>query len=497
MMPAALAGLSAERMASAAQAAEGRKQKGWLLPLENTTQQPELQNLTDRATRQAIFENSWNRAERGDANDTRVTIARLAQLRAEKAALLGFPNYAAWTLTDQMAKTPQAAIGFVSALAPAATAKAASEAKDIQALIDEQHGGFQLESWDWEFYQEQVRKARYDLDENEIKPYFELNNVLENGVFYAANQLYGITFKERHDLPVYEPDVRVFEVSDADGKPLALFYCDYFKRDNKNGGAWMDNLVQESKLLGTLPVVYNVANFEKPAPGEPALLTLGEVTAMFHEFGHALNGIFADTEYASLSGAQTARDFVEFPSQFNEHWASYPAVFAHYARNYKTGAVMPAELVAKIKRSQTFNQGYMLTELLAAAMLDLDWHSLPAGAPLQDPDSFEKQALNRSHLWIRNVPPRYRSSYFLHIWANGYAAGYYAYLWTEMLDDAAYQWFEEHGGMTRANGDRFRQMVLSRGNTEDLEQMYDAWLGAKPTIEPMLKFRGLADQSVK
>ncbi|MFZ0395210.1 MAG: peptidyl-dipeptidase Dcp [Terracidiphilus sp.] len=492
-----LAGLSAERLASAAQASEGRKQKGWLLPLQNTTQQPELQNLTDRATRQAIFENSWNRAERGDANDTRVTIARLAQLRAEKAALLGFPNYAAWTLTDQMAKTPQAAIGFVSALAPAATAKAASEAKDIQALIDEQHGGFQLESWDWEFYQEQVRKARYDLDENEIKPYFELNNVLENGVFYAANQLYGITFKERHDLPVYEPDVRVFEVSDADGKPLALFYCDYFKRDNKNGGAWMDNLVQESKLLGTLPVVYNVANFEKPAPGEPALLTLGEVTAMFHEFGHALNGIFADTEYASLSGAQTARDFVEFPSQFNEHWASYPAVFAHYARNYKTGAVMPAELVAKIKRSQTFNQGYMLTELLAAAMLDLDWHSLPAGAPLQDPDSFEKQALNRSHLWIRNVPPRYRSSYFLHIWANGYAAGYYAYLWTEMLDDAAYQWFEEHGGMTRANGDRFRQMVLSRGNTEDLEQMYDAWLGAKPTIEPMLKFRGLADQSVK
>ncbi len=493
----ALAGLGTERMASAAQAAEGRKQKGWLLPLENTTQQPELQNLADRATRQAIFENSWNRAERGDANDTRVTIARLAQLRAEKAALLGFPNYAAWTLTDQMAKTPQAAIGFVNALAPAATAKAASEAKDIQALIDEQHGGFQLEPWDWEFYQEQVRKARYDLDENEIKPYFELNNVLENGVFYAANQLYGITFKERHDLPVYQADVRVFEVSDADGKPLALFYCDYFKRDNKNGGAWMDNLVQESKLLGTLPVVYNVANFEKPAPGQPALLTFSDVTTMFHEFGHALNGMFADTEYASLSGAQTARDFVEFPSQFNEHWASYPAVFAHYARNYKTGAPMPAELVAKIEKSHTFNQGYMLTELLAAAMLDLDWHALPAGAPLQDPDTFEKQALNKSHLWIRYVPPRYRSSYFLHIWANGYAAGYYAYLWTEMLDDAAYQWFEDHGGMTRANGDRFRQMVLSRGNTEDLEQMYDAWLGAKPTIEPMLKFRGLADQSVK
>jgi peptidyl-dipeptidase Dcp len=491
----ALAGLSEEQLSAAAQAAQSRKQKGWLLPLQNTTQQPALTNLSDRATRQAIFANSWNRAERGDANDTRATIARLAQLRAEKAALLGFPNYAAWVLTNQMAKTPEAAIGFVNALAPAATAKAAHEAKDIQALIDQQHGGFQLEPWDWEFYQEQVRKARYDLDANEIKPYFELNNVLENGVFYAANQLYGITFKELHDVPVWQADVRVFEVYDADGKPMALIYFDYFKRDNKSGGAWMDNLVQESKLLGTLPVVYNVANFEKPGPGQPALLTFDDVTTMFHEFGHALNGMFADTEYASLSGTQTARDFVEFPSQFNEHWASYPAVFAHYARNYKTGAAMPAELVAKIKKSRSFNQGYMLTELLAAAMLDLDWHTLAADAPLENPDTFEKEALDKSHLWISYVPPRYRSSYFLHIWANGYAAGYYAYLWTEMLDDAAYQWFEDHGGMTRANGDRFRKMVLSRGNTEDLEQMYETWLGAKPTIEPMLKFRGLEDES--
>ena len=395
-----------------------------------------------------------------------------------------------------MAKKPEAAIDFVNALVPAATAKAAEEAKDIRALIDKQQADagmapFELEPWDWEFYSEQVRKARYDLDESEIKPYFELNNVLENGVFYAAHQLYGISFKERHDLPVYQKDVRVFEVFDANGKPLALFYCDYFKRDNKNGGAWMDNLVQQSKLLGTLPVVYNVANFEKPAPGEPALLTFSDVTAMFHEFGHGLHGMFADTEYPSLSGAQTARDFVEFPSQFNEHWASYPAVFAHYARNYKTGAPMPAELVAKIKKSNTFNQGYMLTELLASAMLDLDWHTLPAGAPLENPDAFEKQALSKSGLWVDYVPPRYRSSYFLHIWANGYAAGYYAYLWTEMLDDAAYQWFEDHGGLTRANGDRFRKMVLSRGNTEDLEQLYDRWLGAKPTIGPMLKFRGL------
>ena len=493
--PAALTGLSAAQMADSRQAAGERKQKGWVLPLQNTTQQPDLTYLTNRATRQALFEDSWNRAERGDANDTRATIARLAQLRAQKAALLGFPNFAAWDLTDQMAKTPQAAEHFLDALVPAATAKAASEAKEIQALIDKQHGGFKLEPWDWEFYSEQVRKAKYDLDESEIKPYFELNNVLQNGVFYAAHELYGITFKERKELPVYQPDVRVFEVFDADGKPLALFYCDYFKRDNKNGGAWMDSLVTQSKLLGQLPVVYKVANFQKPAPGQPALLSYDDVTTMFHEFGHALHGMFADTKYPSLSGTQTPRDFVEFPSQFNEHWALYPAVFNHYARNYKTGAPMPAELVAKIRKAQTFNQGYELTELLSAAELDLQWHTLPVSAPLQNPDTFETEALRKTHLLISYVPPRYRSTYFLHIWANGYAAGYYAYLWTEMLDDDAFQWFEDHGGLTRANGDRFRRMVLSRGNTEDLAKMYSDWLGAQPSIEPMLKFRGLKETS--
>lgn len=490
---AALAGLSKAQMAAATQAAEARKQRGWVLPLQNTTQQPDLTFLTDRATRKAVFEDSWNRCERGGPNDTRSTIARLAKLRAEKAALLGFPNYAAWNLTDQMAKTPQAAIGFLNQLVPAATAKAASEAKDIQALIDEQHGGFKLQPWDWEFYSEQVRKARYNFDEDQVKQYFELNNVLQNGVFYAAHQLYGITFKELHNIPVWQPDVRVFEVYDADGKPLALFYCDYFKRDNKQGGAWMSNLVNQSKLLDRLPVVYNVANFTKPAPGEPALLSFDDVTTMFHEFGHALNGIFADTEYPSLSGTATPRDFVEFPSQFNEHWASYPAVFDHYAHNYKTGAPMPAELVAKLKNAQTFNQGYLLTELLAAAELDLQWHTLPASAPLQNPDTFETEALQRTHLDISYVPPRYRSTYFLHIWANGYQAGYYSYLWTEMLDDDAYQWFLDHGGMTRANGDRFRKMVLSRGNTEDLAKMYRDWLGAEPSIGPMLKSRGLEE----
>ena len=490
---ASLAGLSEAQLAAAKQAAEGRKQQGWLVPLQNTTQQPDLTFLTNRATRQELFEHSWNRAERGDANDTRSTIARLARLRAQKAALLGYPNYAAWNLTDQMAKTPEAALHFVDGLVPAATAKAASEAKDIQALIDSQHGGFTLEPWDWEFYSEQVRKAKYDLDESQVKPYFELNNVLENGVFYAAHQLYGLTFKERHDLPVYQPDVRIFDVYDADGKPLALFYCDYFKRDNKNGGAWMDVFTTQSKLLGVQPVVYNVANFEKPAPGQPALLSFDDVTTMFHEFGHALHGMFADTEYPSLSGTQVARDYVEFPSQFNEHWASYPEVFEHYARHYKTNEPMPAELAAKIKKARTFNQGYMLTEILAAAELDLQWHTLPVTAPLENPDVFEKDALEKTHLWIKYVPPRYRSSYFLHIWANGYQAGYYAYLWTEMLDDDAFQWFEDHGGLTRANGDRFRQMVLSRGNTEDLAKMYSNWLGAQPSIEPMLKFRGLKD----
>ena len=487
----ALAGLSPAQLATAAQAAKDRKANGYVIPLQNTTQQPDLGALSQRSTRRTIFENSWNRAERGGANDTREVIARLAQLRAQKAKLLGFPDYAAWRLEDQMAKTPEAALKFMDALVPGSTARAAAEAKDIQSVIDAQKGGFQLQPWDWDFYAEQVRKAKYDLDEEQIKPYFELNNVLQNGVFYAANQLYGITFKERTDIPVYQPDVRVFQVSDADGKPLALWYCDYFKRDNKNGGAWMDVFVNQSKLLGTLPVVFNVANFSKPAPGQPALLSFTDVTTMFHEFGHALHGMFSNTTYPTLSGTQVARDFVEFPSQFNENWASYPAVFDHFAKHYQTGAPMPPELAAKIKKAEKFNQGYALTEVLAAAELDMQWHILAANAPLQNPDEFQTQALEKTHLALTAVPPRYRSSYFLHIWSQGYAAGYYAYLWSEMLDHAAFQWFEDHGGLTRANGDRFRQMILSRGNTEDLGKMYAAWFGGEPTIEPMLKYRGL------
>ena len=374
----ALAGLTDAQISAAALAAKERKLEGYVVPLQNTTQQPDLDLLNRRSTRQALFENSWNRAERGGANDTRDIVSRLAQLRAQKAKLLGFPNYAAWKLDDQMAKTPEAALKFMDALVPGATARATAEAGDIQAVIDSQKAGFKLEPWDWDFYAEQVRKAKYDMDEAQIKPYFELNNVLENGVFYAASQLYGITFKERKDIPVYNPDVRVFEVFDADGQLLALFYGDYFKRDNKRGGAWMSNFVDQSKLLGTLPVVYNVCNFSKPAPGEPALLSFRDVTTMFHEFGHALHGMLADSQYPTLSGTAVPRDFVEFPSQFNEHWASYPAVFSHYAKHHNTTAPMPAELAEKIKKSATFNQGYALTEILAAAELDMQWHTLPA-----------------------------------------------------------------------------------------------------------------------
>jgi peptidyl-dipeptidase Dcp len=488
---AALAGVSDAQLAAAALAAQDRKTVGFVVPLQNTTQQPILASLSVRATREAVFNNSWNRTERGDANDTRSIISQLAHLRAERAQLLGYPNHAAWKLEDQMAKTPQAALGFMDALAPIATAKAAREAADIQAAIDAQKGGFTLQAWDWNFYREQVRKAKYDLNDDEVKPYFEVNSVLENGVFFAATQLYGIHFKERKDIPVYHPDVRVFEVTDVDGRPLALFYCDYFKRDNKNGGAWMSNFVRPSKLLDALPVVFNVANLPKPAAGNPALISFDDVITMFHEFGHALHGMFANTRYPTLSGTTPERDFVEFPSQFNEHWALYPSVFDHYAKHYETGAAMPAPLVEKIKKARNFNEGYRLTELVAAAELDMQWHVLPADAPLQDADVFEKQALAKTHLDVNAVPPRYRSSYFSHIWDSGYSAGYYAYLWTEMLADDGYQWFDDHGGLTRANGDRFRHMILSLGNTRDLATIYQAWRGKDPTVDAMMKYRGL------
>jgi len=491
---AALAGMSdGDIDAAAKDATDAGKAGKWMLPLQNTTQQPALGSLSNRASRQQLFEASWNRAERNDENDTRKIISRIAKIRADKAKLLGLPNYASWQLQDQMAEKPEAVFKFFDQLIPAATAKARKEAGDIQELIDKQNGNFKVEAYDWDFYADQVRKARFDLDESQIKPYFVLDSVLKNGVFFAATQLYGITFKERHDIPTYQKDVRVFELFNEDGSAIGLFYCDYFKRDNKNGGAWMDNMVGQSKLLGTKPVIFNVCNFTKPADGQPALISFDDVTTMFHEFGHALHGFFADQQYPSLSGTATARDFVEFPSQFNEHWALYPSILKNYAKHYKTNEAIPDDLVAKIKKAATFNQGYALTEILAAADLDMQWHSIAASEPQQDVDKFEVAALKKTHLDLSYVPSRYRSSYFLHIWSNGYSAGYYAYLWTEMLDDDAYSWFEENGGLTRANGQRFRDMVLSRGNTIELGKMFKDFRGHEPDIKPMLKKRGLLD----
>ncbi|HEX7366880.1 MAG TPA: peptidyl-dipeptidase Dcp [Pelobium sp.] len=488
----ALNGLSeAELKAAEKDAKESKTGSKYAIVLQNTTQQPYLTQLTNRNTRKSLFDASYYRTEQGDANDTRSTVIRLAEIRAQQAKLLGFKSYAAWNLKNQMAQTPQAVHDFLRQIVPAATASAKAEGAEIQSLIDQQKGGFKLEAWDWNFYAEQVRKAKYDLNDSEIKPYFELNKVLENGVFYAATQLYGITFKKRTDIPVYQKDVKVYEVFDKDGSGLGLFYGDYFKRDNKSGGAWMSNLVSQSTLLGTKPVIYNVCNFTKPAEGEPALISYDDVTTMFHEFGHALHGFFASQKYVTISGTDVARDFVEFPSQFNEHWAMEPTVFKNYAVNYKTGEPMPAALVAKIKKSSAFNQGYMLTELLAAAALDMQWHSISSDTKIADVDKFEHDALEKTGLLLKEVPPRYRSSYFKHIWGGGYAAGYYAYLWTEMLDDDAYSWFEENGGMTAKNGQRFRDMILSRGNTLDYNKMFYDFRGHKPDIKPMLKNRGL------
>jgi len=495
-----LDGLTEDEIKTAADAAKQRGLTGkWVLPLRNTTQQPAQAELKNRAVRQKLFEQSTLRTSRSDSNDTRSTIRRMAELRAEKAQLLGYPTWAAYVLANQGAKTPENAIKLLTDLVPPATARAHAEAADMQKLIDAQAAGFRLQPWDWQYYSEQVRKAKYDLDESQIMPYFELNSVLQNGVFYAANKLYGLTFKERHDIPVYHPDVRTFEVFDADGSSLALIYFDYFKRDNKSGGAWMDQFVDQSRLTGWKPVVYNVANFTKPAAGQPALLTYDDVTTMFHEFGHGLHGMFSRVGYPTLSGTNVPRDFVEFPSQFNEHWALEPTVFANYAKHYQTGAPMPSALVDKIKQSRTFNQGFSMTELLAASLLDFAWHTLPAGATPSDVDSFETASLKRFNVAVPEVPPRYHSTYFSHIWDGGYSAGYYAYTWSEVLDDDAFAWFTEHGGLTRANGNRFRDMVLSKGGTVDAATLYRNFRGRDPNVDALLEERGLkgGDSSVK
>jgi peptidyl-dipeptidase Dcp len=487
----ALAGLSAQQLAAAQEAAKDRKVAGYVLPLQNTTQQPSSDSLTSHDTRQKLFDASLNRAEHGDANDTRSTISEIAQLRAKKAALFGAANFADYNLYDQMAKNRATAVGFLDRLAPPVSAKQRTEWADIVALAKSQGATFQPTAADWNFYAEQIRKQRYALNSDDVKPYFEFNKVLNDGVFYAANQLYGLTFKRRTDIPTWNPDMQVYQVYDKDGSELAIFMIDPWKRDNKSGGAWMSNLVNQAYIRGTKPVVFNVENFTKPAPGQPALISFDDVTTMFHEFGHALHGMFAAQTYPTLSGTSVARDFVEFPSQFNENWALDPKILPHYAVHYQTGQAIPPALIQKILAARTFNQGYEVGEALEAARLDLDWHSLPATAPRQDVDKFEADALAKGGFDTADVPPRYRSSYFLHIWSNGYSASYYAYAWTRMLGQDAFATFERNGGLTRANGDRFRAMVLSRGNTQDLAQMYSGWAGHEPSIQPYLDYYGL------
>lgn len=484
-----LAGLSAGEKAAYAQAAKNRGLTGkWVIPLQNTTQQPQLKSLTNRDTRKKLFDASWTRSERSDSNDTRAVVARLAAIRSQKAQLLGFASYAAWRLKTQMAGNPETVDKFFAELAPAAAAKANNEANEIQNLIDQQHGSFALEAWDWDYYAEQVRKTKYSVDAKEVKPYFELNTVLEKGVFYAANLLYGITFKERKDIPVYHPDVRVFEVFDRDGKPLALWYCDYFKRDNKNGGAWNSAYIGKSTLQKTQPVIVNVANLPKPAPGEPALLDFDNVRTMFHEFGHALHSMFALQKYP---GRRVPRDFVEFPSQFNEHWAMNPVVLKNYAIHYKTGEPIPQALMEKIQRAANFNGGYGLSEAVEASLLDLHWHKLKSTDDIKSVDEFESTALKSTGIDLKAVPPRYRSSYFLHIWSGGYAAGYYSYQWTKMLSEDAFEWFVEHGGLSRENGQRFRDMILSQPMTVDYKALYKKFRGRDANVTAMMKNMGL------
>ncbi|QDP84684.1 M3 family metallopeptidase [Chryseobacterium sp. SNU WT5] len=486
-----LDGLTADEIAAAAADAKAAGQSGrYLLSLLNTTQQPLLQNLKNRATREKLFKASWYRAEKGNADDTRSILEKQAKLRMEKAHILGKKSFAEWKLQDQMAKNPENAMNLLARLATPAVETAKRESDDIQALIDKQKGGFKVEPWDWNFYAEQVRKEKYDLDENQIKPYFEVKTVLEKGVFYAAEKFYGITFKERKDLPVYHPDVVAYEVFDRDGKSLAIYYLDFYTRDNKNGGAWMSNFVEQSHLRDQKPVIVNVFNYQKPAKGKPSLISYNDVTTMFHEFGHTLHGLFADQKYVSISGTNVPRDFVEFPSQINEFFALEPSVLKNYALHYQTKKPMPQALVDKIKKAGAFNQGYSTTELVSAATIDMNWHSVTAASQFKPTLEFEKSVLAKYGFNLKEVPPRYHSPYFAHIWGGGYSAGYYAYMWSDMLNADAWDWISTHGGMTRENGDRFRKYILSVGNSVDLNQAFKDFTGRTPDLNPLLKNKG-------
>ncbi|MDC8758045.1 M3 family metallopeptidase [Janthinobacterium fluminis] len=488
-----LDGMTANAIDTAAAAAKAAGQDGkFLIALTNTTGQAPLAVLTNRAVRQRLMEASMTRGSRGGEFDNRAAVVKLAKLRAERALLLGYPNYAAYALEDQTAKTTLAVNTLLSDLAKPAVANARREAADLQALVDAEKGGFQVGAADWAFYTDKLRASRFNFDENQLKPYFELNSVLNNGVFYAATKLYGITFKERKDLPVYNPDVRVYDVIDANGKPLALFIADFYARSNKRGGAWMNEYVSQSKLLGTHSVVANHLNIPKPPAGEPTLMTFDEVTTLFHEFGHALHGMFSDVTYPRFSGTSVPSDFVEYPSQVNEMWAVWPEVLQNYGKHYQTGAPMPKELLDKVMGTKKFNQGFMTTEYLAASLVDQRWHQLtPAQVP-SDVLAFEAAALKEAGVDFAPVPPRYRTTYFSHSFSGGYSAAYYAYLWSEKLDAESVNWFKENGGLLRKNGDWFRQKLLARGGTDDALQLFRNFRGRDAKVDALLERRGLA-----
>ncbi len=493
-----LDGLSESDVAAAVVAAKAEKKEGkFVLPLQNTTGQPALTFLKNRPLRERIMQTSLARNSHGGEWDTRDAVLRTVKLRAERAALLGYASHAAYQLEDQTAKNVETVNKLLSELAPPAVANAHREEAEMQKIIEQEHGGFQLASWDWAFYSEKVRQAHYAFDESQIRPYFELDHVLRDGVFYAATKLYGITFKERHDLPVYQPDVRVFEVSDADGKSLALFLVDYYARASKRGGAWMTAYVQQSDLLGNQPVVANHLNIPKPPKGQPTLLTHDEVRTAFHEFGHALHGMFSHVKYPRFSGTRVPRDFVEYPSQVNEMWATWPEVLKNYAKHCQTGKPMPQELVDKIKAADKFNQGFQTTEYLAATLLDQAWHQLKPSEVPNDCLAFEAAALKKAGVDLSTVPPRYRSAYFSHIFAGGYSAGYYSYIWAEELDADSVEWFKEHGGLKRENGDHFRKTLLSRGGSVDAMQLFHDFTGRDPYLEPLLKRRGLDQKLIE
>ena len=486
-----LAGLSPEDIAAAKDKAKEAGKEGYLIGLQNTTQQPPLQNMTNRASREKLFKSAWYRSEKNDDGDTRETLEKMAKLRLQKAKLMGKKSYAEWRLQDQMALKPANAMNLLAEIAKPAVEKSKIEAKDIQDLIDAQKGGFKLEPWDWNFYSEQVRKAKYDLDESQIKPYFEVNTVLEKGIFFAAKKMYGITFKVRKDLPVYNPDVVVYEVFDKDGASIAIYYLDFYTRDNKSGGAWMNNFVSQSHYLNQKPVIVNVYNFAKPVNGNPSLISFDDVTTMFHEFGHTLHGLFANQKYITLSGTAVPRDYVEFPSQINEHAALDPEVLKNYAIHYQTKEAIPQALIDKIKKAETFNKGYDVTELLAAATLDMAWHSVENEADFKPTLQFEKEALQKYGLLVNEVPSRYHSPYFAHIWSGGYSSGYYAYTWSKTLDYNVFDWMQANGGMTRENCERFRKYILSVGNSVDLNKAFKDLVGHEMQTEPYLRNAGL------